>query len=215
MTKPQIHIIDYGVGNLLSVQRGVEKCGATPILTSDADKIINADRIILPGVGAFKNAMLALEELSLDEALKEIAAKGNPLLGICLGMQMFLDESEEFEITKGLGIIPGKVIPVPAYDKKNKPIKIPHIGWNSLQSSESRLSWKNTILSDSEMGSYCYFVHSFMSSPTSINDRLADCIYGDHKVSAVISRDNLTGCQFHPEKSGEIGLKILKNFCYS
>lgn len=208
----KIHIVDYGVGNLLSVQRGVQKCEGNPILSSDPEEILNADKIILPGVGAFKNAMSSLKELSLDKAIQEFASKGKPILGICLGMQMFLDESEEFEITDGLGLIPGRVIPVPSADINNNPIKVPHIGWNSLKQNESGMSWSKSILSNTKIGDYCYFVHSFMSSPEDIKHRLSDCIYGGHKVSAVIKKDNVTGCQFHPEKSGKVGLDILKNF---
>lgn len=213
MTKPCIHIVDYGVGNILSVQRGIEKCNGKAILTSDPDILIKADKVILPGVGAFKNAMDALKSKNLDQAIIEISKKGNHILGICLGMQMFLDESEEFGLSSGLGLIPGSVIPVPSIDSAGNKLKIPHIGWNSIKQSKSNQRLDKTILENNNFGDYFYFVHSFMASPNKEEHRLADCFYGGNAVSAIIKKENIVGCQFHPEKSGEVGLKILDKFC--
>lgn len=213
MHKPRITVIDYGVGNLLSVQRGLEHCGAQVLLTSDPDAVIGAERVVLPGVGAFANAMQALQDRGLVQAIQTLARQGTPLLGICLGMQLLLDESEEFGITQGLGLIPGRVVPIPTHSTDGKNQKIPHIGWNGLITSESRTDWEGTLLGDNLPGQAAYFVHSFMSVTTDPAHRLADCLYGGHRVSAVIARDYITGCQFHPEKSGEIGLKILRRFC--
>jgi glutamine amidotransferase len=213
MSKPEITVIDYGVGNLLSVQRGLEHCGAEVVLTSDPDAVLLAKRAVLPGVGAFANAMQALQERDLVPAIQTLAKKGTPLLGICLGMQLLLDESEEFGVTKGLGMIPGRVVPVPTVTTGGEPQKIPHIGWNRLVPAEARTDWQGSMLQDNRPGEAAYFVHSFMAVPADPQHRLADCIYGGHRISAAIARDHITGCQFHPEKSGEVGLRILKRFC--
>ena len=211
MSKPKVVIVDYGVGNLLSVQRAVEECGAEVITSSEPDVIVRADRVILPGVGAFANGMRALESLGLVEVIKAIAAGGIPLLGICLGMQLLLDESEEHGVTEGLGIIPGRVVPVPSLSHDGLPLKIPHVGWNSLVVSEGS-AWDKTILENSTSGDAVYFVHSFMAAPEDHETRIADCFYGGNRISAVIGDGNVFGCQFHPEKSGEVGLRILKVF---
>ena len=213
MSKPKITVIDYGVGNLLSVQRGFEYCGAEVLLTADQDAILSAERVVLPGVGAFANAMQALHERGLIPIIQMLSQKRTPLLGICLGMQLLLDESEEFGLTKGLGLIPGRVVPLPSSTCNGGPQKIPHIGWNRLVPAESRGNWASTLLNDNQHGEAAYFVHSFMAVPTDSMHRLADCYYGGHLIPAAIFRERITGCQFHPEKSGEVGLKILKRFC--
>lgn len=212
MSRPKISVIDYGVGNLLSVQRGLEHCGAEVILTSDPGAVIAASRVVLPGVGAFANAMQALEERNLVPAIRELAKRGTPLLGICLGMQLLLDESEEFGLTPGLGLIPGRVVPVPTTTASGERQKIPHIGWNTLVPSGGLEDWRATVLEDNVSGEATYFVHSFMSVPADPAHRVADCFYGGHRVPAVIAKDHITGCQFHPEKSGKVGLKILRRF---
>lgn len=212
MNIPRVTVIDYGVGNLLSVQRGLEQCGAHVTLTSDAEQILSASRIVLPGVGAFQNGMQALEQLGLIEVIQEIANRKTPLLGICLGMQLLLTESEEFGLTKGLGLIPGRVIPVPTHALNGETQKIPHIGWSSLQYSNIEKKWDGSVLHDNQPGSAAYFVHSFMAIPDLGEHRVADCIYGGHRVPAVIACNQISGCQFHPEKSGEVGLKVLRRF---
>jgi len=213
MSANEVTVIDYGVGNLLSVQRGLEHCGAKVFLTDNPEKILAAKRVVLPGVGAFANAMKALENLDLVLAIQEVAQRNIPLLGICLGMQLLLDESDEFGITAGLGIIPGRVVPVPSHTLSGALQKIPHIGWNELHLADNQSDWKNSLLNDNIPGDAAYFVHSFMAVPTNLEHRIADCLYGGHKIPAVIGRDKITGCQFHPEKSGEVGLKILRRFC--
>lgn len=213
MSAPEITVIDYGVGNLLSVQRGLEHCGAKVTLTSDPDRILAANRVVLPGVGAFGNAMQALERLGLVAVIRDVVHRQTPLLGICLGMQLLLEESEEFGITAGLGVIPGRVIPVPTESMSGETQKIPHIGWSALQPSSESGVWRGTLLQDNCPGEAAYFVHSFMAVPTALAHRIADCVYGGHLVPSVIGRDRITGCQFHPEKSGEVGLKILRRFC--
>lgn len=212
MTSPEVTVIDYGVGNLLSVRRGLEQCGGTVTVTSDGASILTAPRVVLPGVGAYSNAMAELHQRGLGAVVRELAARGTPLLGICLGMQMLLDESNEFGVTAGLGLIPGQVIPIPSTTIDGRPLKIPHIGWNGLVLPDRRADWNGTLLQTTEPGEAVYFVHSFMANPIDSTHRVADCIYGDRIISAVIARDNVYGCQFHPEKSGEAGLKILRRF---
>lgn len=211
MNTPEVTVIDYGVGNLLSVQRGLEHCGAKVILTSDPEQILAANRVVLPGVGAFSNGMQALERLGLVVVIRELAQRKTPLLGICLGMQLLLGESEEFGVTAGLGLIPGRVIPVPDKTSSDAAQKIPHVGWSALQPSNAA-GWQQTLLQDNRPGEAAYFVHSFMAVPANPAHRIADCLYGGHKIAAAIGRDQITGCQFHPEKSGEVGLKILRKF---
>lgn len=213
MKMSEVHVIDYGVGNLLSVCRALEHCGATVVQTADPKSILSAKRVVLPGVGAFANAMMALDELGLVQVIQEIAHRRIPLLGICLGMQLLLDESEEFGITSGLGLIPGRVVNVPAQAIDGEPLKIPYIGWSALQPATDEPHWQETLLADTHRGEAVYFVHSFMAVPIVPKYRIADCIYGGNRIPAVISRGSITGCQFHPEKSGEVGLKILRRFC--
>jgi imidazole glycerol-phosphate synthase subunit HisH len=212
MNKAEVAVMDYGVGNLLSVRRALEHCGATVTVTADHDALLSAPRVILPGVGAFANGMAELHRRGLDDVATEIAHRGVPLLGICLGMQMLLDESEEFGASAGLGLIPGKVLAVPAVTATGFPQKIPHIGWNALVLPEGRKSWAGTLLRHVKATDAVYFVHSFMSQPLDPAHRLADCLYGGVPISAVIAHRNVFGCQFHPEKSGEVGLNILRAF---
>lgn len=212
MTLVEVAVVDYGAGNLLSVKRGLEKCGARVCVTSDPARILSADRVVLPGVGAFGAAMHALETLGLVAVLREISHKQIPLLGICLGMQLLLQESEEYGCHKGLGLIPGRVVHLPQKTVSGITNKIPEIGWNSLQISPNISDWRETILNNCKFGDSVYFVHSFMALPKYQSDRIADYDFGGHAVSAVIGRGKVTGCQFHPEKSGEVGLKILKKF---
>lgn len=215
MSAPEVTVIDYGVGNLLSVQRGLEHCGARVTVTADPEQVLAAKRVVLPGVGAFGNAMEALARLGLIAAIRQLAQRGTPLLGICLGMQLLLEESMEFGTTAGLGLIPGRVVPVPPQTLTGETQKIPHIGWSSLQPSGESSIWRDTLLQDNHPGEAAYFVHSFMAVPTALAHRIADCVYGGHLIPAVIGRGQLTGCQFHPEKSGEVGLKMLRRFCVS
>lgn len=212
MKLPDVTIIDYGAGNLLSVQRGFEHWGANVTLTKDPRRILESSRVVLPGVGAFGNAMQELNRLDLVEPLRELARRQTPLLGICLGMQLLLDESEEFGFAPGLGLIPGRVIPLPSRTVSGAPQKVPHIGWNALLPASAAAEWNATELADNRFGDAVYFVHSFMAVPNDPNDRLANCAYGGHLIPAVIRHDRITGCQFHPEKSGEVGLKILRQF---
>ena len=209
----EIVVIDYGVGNLLSVKRGLEYCGVKAIITSKPEDIINATKIILPGVGAFKNAMQSLESLGLVKVIQEVANRKIDLLGICLGMQLLLDESDEFGLTKGLGLIPGRVVAIPIKNNEGIINKIPHIGWSKLINPEENSDWNEGILKTIESGDSFYFIHSYMALTNNNKYTIAHCLYGSEKIPAVIQRNRIIGCQFHPEKSGEVGLKILREFC--
>lgn len=211
MSKPEVVIIDYGMGNLLSVQRGFERVGGKVSISADPEYIRTAERVVLPGVGAFPEAMDELNRRGLTEVIQEISLTGTPLLGICLGMQLLLDESEEFGLTKGLGIFPGRVQPIKPSISGSLKVKIPHIGWSSIEPAAGA-TWKETILESTAPGDAVYFVHSYMSCPVHQSARLAEGFYGENNIAAVISNKNVFGCQFHPEKSGETGLKILETF---
>jgi glutamine amidotransferase len=211
---PEVVVVDYGMGNLLSVRRGFEHFGATVIVTANPDTILSASRVVLPGVGAFIDGMFELRNQGLDKVVREVAAQGIPLLGICLGMQMLLDESEEFGTTEGLGIIPGRVVPVPSTAIDGHSQKIPHIGWSDLVLSEQLGSWEGGLLQEITPGDAAYFVHSFMAVPSNPDHRVANCLYGGIPLPATIGRDNIYGCQFHPEKSGGVGLKVLRRFLF-
>ena len=209
----EIVVIDYGVGNLLSVKRGLEYCGVKAIITSKPEDIINATKIILPGVGAFKNAMQSLESLGLVKVIQEVENRKIDLLGICLGMQLLLDESDEFGLTKGLGLIPGRVVAIPSKNNEGIINKIPHIGWSKLINPEENSDWNEGILKTVESGDSFYFIHSYMALTNNNKHTIAHCLYGSEKIPAVIQHNRIIGCQFHPEKSGEVGLKILREFC--
>ncbi len=196
-----ITIIDYGAGNLFSVQNALNYLGVENRISSRAEDIISADKLILPGVGAFPDAMKMLDEAGLTDLIKE-QAQLKPLMGICLGMQMLFDKSYEFGETEGLGLIPGTVeLMHPADD-----LVIPHIGWNALEKNEPC-----ALLDGVNEGDYVYFVHSF-AAVTDSKNVAAYCDYG-MKVPALVTSGKVYGCQFHPEKSGKTGLTILKNFC--
>jgi glutamine amidotransferase len=210
----KVTVIDYGASNLLNVVRALEHCGAEVLIADQPETIINADRLVLPGVGAFADGMAGLQNKKLAEPIRFFCEKGNPFLGICLGMQMMLDSSDEFGRHKGLGLVPGKVISIPALGTNGEPHKIPHIGWNELRYPEKGGNWDNSLFSKLCPGSSMYFVHSFMAVPNNDRHRLADCDYDGQSICAAIHSDNITGCQFHPEKSGELGLTIIKEFIH-
>lgn len=207
-----VTIIDYGIGNLLSVCRAFEKCHANVVFADNPDKIISADKLVLPGVGAFSNGMNGLRKHELIEPLKAYAKTGKPLLGICLGMQMLFTSSDEFGYTPGLGLIKGKVSIITPLGKDGLPLKVPHIGWSQLNRVHGGAPWENSIFKDLKTDSHAYFVHSYTAVPLHENERLADAQYGSARISAAVKRDNLYGCQFHPEKSGPIGLAMIQNF---
>ncbi|WP_374615155.1 imidazole glycerol phosphate synthase subunit HisH [Sphingorhabdus sp.] len=211
MRSPEVVVIDYGMGNLLSVQRGLEHVGAQVFVSSSPERIRTAERVVLPGVGAFPDAMKELARRELVSVIPEIAARGTPLLGICLGMQVLFETGAEFGETAGLAVLPGSVVEIPAQGADGQPHKIPHVGWNALRPSGGSC-WKGGLLTDVAAGEAVYFVHSFMAQPRNEQHRIADCYYGGIPLAAVVGAENVVACQFHPEKSGDVGLRILRQF---
>ncbi len=198
-----IAIIDYGVGNLYSLCSSFKKIGADAIVTSEKRVIENADKLILPGVGAFEDAAKKLKESGLDEVVKAQAKQGKYMMGICLGMQLLLDKSFEYGEHEGLGLIHGNVTPIKGFVRAD--LKIPHIGWNGLHFEKEHFLFKYI-----HEGDHAYFVHSYHATDCE-KDVLATTEY-DKMLTAAIGKDNVLGCQFHPEKSGEVGLNILRAF---
>jgi len=205
-------VVDYGMGNLKSVQRGLEKVGAKVVVSSYAEEIANADRLLLPGVGAFKDGMAELRKQGVVDAIFAFVNTGKPLLGICLGMQMFLDTSEEHGEYAGLGLIGGHVKAIPQFENGQLQRKIPHIGWTNLITHDGDAAWSNTCLSQVQSDDFFYFVHSYMAQPTNSEHYLAVSGYESLEIAAAIHKENVTGLQFHPEKSGEAGLRVLSSF---
>lgn len=199
-----IRIIDYGVGNLFSLRSSLRAIGIDADYTGNPAEIRKADKLILPGVGAFRDAREALRSTGLDRVVQEEAGKGKPLMGICLGMQMLFDRSYEYGEYEGLGLIPGEIVPMEGRIPKDLPI--PHIGWNELMLKQPSPLMKNTA-----NGDYVYFVHSYYAE-TPAEYVIATTDYG-LEMTAAVQKDNVSGCQFHPEKSSEVGLSILKAFC--
>ncbi|AVM74861.1 imidazole glycerol phosphate synthase subunit HisH [Magnetospirillum gryphiswaldense] len=203
-----IVIIDFDAGNLLSVQRAFHHLGAEVRFASSPEHISQADRLVLPGVGAFGACMEGLKARNLVTAVRDFALSGRPFLGICVGMQMLFEESFEFGRHAGLGIVPGQIRPIPREGAAG-PHRIPHIGWSSLQ---ARRSWADSILADVGEGDAVYFVHSFMGVCANPDDLLATTDYDGVPITAAVHHGNITGCQFHPEKSGTVGLGVLRRF---
>lgn len=199
-----IRIIDYGVGNLFSLKSSLRAIGIDADYTGNPAEIRKADKLILPGVGAFRDAREALRSTGLDRVVQEEAGKGKPLMGICLGMQMLFNRSYEYGEYEGLGLIPGEIVPMEGRIPKDLPI--PHIGWNELMLKQPSPLMKNTA-----NGDYVYFVHSYYAE-TPAEYVIATTDYGV-EMTAAVQNDNVYGCQFHPEKSSEVGLSILKAFC--
>ncbi len=198
-------IIDYGVGNVFSLRASLEAIGQRVVLTADPETIAQADRIILPGVGAFSDAIDKLKQTGLDKVLHNEAKKGKPILGICLGMQLLFDTSYEFGVWQGLGLIPGAVRPIA--EVIDKDLKIPHIGWNALHFGEKH----HPLFATLQENDCVYFVHSFYATDCAENV-IATCEYSA-ELTAAVALGNVMGCQFHPEKSGDVGLSILRQFC--
>lgn len=194
-----IVIIDYGMGNLYSVSKAIERLGYEVVISADPQVILNATAVILPGVGAFGDAMHHLQSTGLDHITKQYAESGKPLLGICLGMQLLFEQSEEYGTHRGLGLLQGDVI------RFRGAFKVPHMGWNKLQ-----LLQDCSLFTDVDEG-YVYFVHSYHVLPTQKEQLIASADYYG-PVTAVVAKENIYGMQFHPEKSGVVGMQLLKNF---
>lgn len=202
-----IAVIDYGMGNLRSVVKGFEKVGATASVTADPAQVAAADGVVLPGVGAFGMAMEHLQAAGMTEVIQQVIAADKPFLGICLGLQLLFEESEEFGPVKGLGVLAGKVL---RFFPQGAPagVKIPHMGWNVLNMRTPR----SPLLANLPADEHYYFVHSYYVAPQDTQVIAAETDFGGFNFTSVITRNNLFACQFHPEKSGSMGLQILKNF---
>ncbi|ALP91146.1 MULTISPECIES: imidazole glycerol phosphate synthase subunit HisH [Clostridium] len=200
-----IVIIDYGMGNLKSVRNALNYLGIENKISDDYDEIRKADALILPGVGAFPDAMDTIEKLGLDKVIKEETEKGKYLLGICLGMQLLFEKGYEGLERTGLGLIKGNIVKMK--DDREKNVKIPHIGWNNLKYNRKDILFRNI-----DEGKYVYYVHSYFAQSYNDEDLVAYSEYGENKIPGIVRRNNIIGAQFHPEKSGTVGLDILKNF---
>lgn len=197
-----IAIIDYDAGNIRSVEKALLALGQDVTVTADRDEILHADKVILPGVGAFGDAMEKLKQSGLDEVIREVTEKGTPFLGICLGLQLLFEHSDEAPGVEGLGILKGEILRIP--DKER--YKIPHMGWNSLHLENDGRLFKGIA-----ENSYVYFVHSYYLKAEEEQIVKASTEYATH-IHASVEKENIFACQFHPEKSSDVGLKILKNF---
>lgn len=205
-----VTLIDYGIGNLLNMVRALEHCGASVrVIQEVGGSDLQADRLILPGVGAFGDGMRELQARGFDALVKRFADTGRPFLGICVGLQMMFDASEEMGEHPGLGLLPGRVLAVPAAGADGVPHRVPHIGWRPLRPLGS---WDQTPLQDLTPGERMYFVHSFSAHPVEAGVRLADVGYDGLSLCAAVRKNNLFGCQFHPERSADAGLRILRRF---
>ncbi len=197
-----IAIIDYDAGNIKSVEKALQALGEEVIITRDAKVLLGADKVILPGVGAFGDAMDKIRSYGLEPVIHEIVKKGTPFLGICLGLQLMFEESDETPGVKGLGILPGKILRIP----EGEDLKIPHMGWNSLHFEK-----ETKLFHGIKDGAYVYFVHSYYLKAQEESMVAATTEYGVH-IHAAVERGNVFACQFHPEKSSDVGMAILKNF---
>ena len=212
MIQKKIAVVDYGIGNLYSVRRALESCGAEHItVTSAAEDILSADKVILPGVGAFADGMKGLKEKNLIEPIIEYARSGKTILGICLGMQLLATVSEEFGLHQGLNLISGRVVPIPTETEKGKISKIPYIGWTNLIEPRAN-AWERSLLNGLGNNDWVYLVHSFHVQPETESDLLATYDFDGYAVTAAVRTENIYGYQFHPEKSGAVGLRLVQCF---
>ena len=200
-----VGIIDYGVGNLFSLQSSLTAIGQKVVVSSEPEVLRKADHILLPGVGAFEDAVQKLRASSLDQMVYEAVKAGKPLMGICLGMQMLFEKSFEYGEHQGLGLLKGQVVPMDGYLPEN--LKIPHMGWNALRIVQP----EGKLFANTKQRDHVYFVHSYFA--TGCEDSLAAVTEYGKNLTAAVEKDNVFGCQFHPEKSGEVGLDILRAFC--
>jgi glutamine amidotransferase len=205
----KVAVVDYGLGNLHSVERALAHLGADVFLAESGSQLAGVDKIVLPGVGAFSDGMAGLRKAGHIKAIKTAVAAGTPLLGICLGAQLMLGQSEEFGTTEGLGLIPGKVVKIPS-----EGIKVPHVGWARLEKTQEHC-WTSGPLRVTAPQTWTYFVHSYHMVPDDVEDIASTVHSGPHQITAAVSRGNITGFQFHPEKSGHKGLDMLKAFLFA
>lgn len=203
----KIVVIDYGIGNVKSIVNALERVGVSPVLSNEKEVILNADGVILPGVGAFSQGMKNLNKYNLVATIHEYAKTNKPLLGICLGMQLLFEGSAEFGDTTGLGLVKGKVVKLAVNGKLTK---LPHISWNEITPKE--ISWNNTILNEIKNKTDMYFVHTYVAEPLDSKVILSTTEYEDVAFCSSIKHNNIYGCQYHPEKSSVNGLRIIENF---
>ena len=208
MKQPKITIIDYGVGNLSSLKRAFAFCGVDAFISEDAGEILSSDAVVLPGVGSFEAGMRGLRVRGLADKVKEFALKNKPILGICLGAQLLFTKGYEFGESDGLDIIPGKVVRFPLLQDNEK---IPQVGWNGVFAPNGR-SWENSILGNLPENFSAYFTHSYILEPDVKENVLGLTNYGGKEFCSVVKAGNVYGLQFHPEKSGKVGLEIIRNF---
>lgn len=215
MSRPAVvHVLDYGIGNLLNAVRALQHCGAQVAVVEQAHGLGAAlpDRLVLPGVGAFANAMDELRSRGFDDLIHRFAATQRPFLGICVGAQVLMEGSDEHGDHPGLGLIPGRVQAVPVQDARGTALRVPHVGWRALSLTPQRSDWAGTVLETTAVGEPMYFVHSYAPVPLHPQHRLADMHYGGVPLCAAVMHDNVVGCQFHPERSGVAGLAMLRHF---
>jgi glutamine amidotransferase len=208
----KVTIINYGLSNLLSISRAVHNLGHEPLVTSSALDVASADIVILPGVGAFKDGMDGLSSLGLVGPIRDRAGEGCLILAICLGMQMLFEESDEFGVHEGLGLIPGRVERIPGFNVNGERQRVPHVSWNGLYPPRGHDDFSSPILRGVKPGDEAYFIHSFEAKPASGERPAAITYYGGRRLCAVADGGSVFGTQFHPEKSGAVGLNILSNF---
>ena len=204
-----VAIIDYKMSNLFSVQAACQKVGLSSIITSEKHEILDAKVAILPGVGAFGEAMKYLGKTKLDDTIYQFVDSGKPFVGICLGLQLLFESSDEFGNNKGLGVVKGKVKKIQFHSEGNIKYPIPQIGWNKI--TGNTIFWEKTLLCNNQINDFMYFVHSYFVEPENDNIILSTTTYGNLEYCSSIQQNNIFACQFHPEKSGEIGLNIYKN----
>lgn len=211
--KPRVAVVDFGLGNLHNVRRACAHVALDAEITSDPAAVRGADAVILPGVGAMPEAMRVLDAAGLSDVLREIAERGTPLLGICLGLQLLMSQGTEFTEHSGLGVFSGRVERFPRVASDGSLLKVPHIAWTSITPPEERPdAWEGTVLSTTRPGTQMYFVHSYHAVPADSSLVTARASYNGVDFVAAIGRDNVTACQFHPERSGPEGLEIYRQF---
>ncbi len=208
--RARLAVVDYGMGNLYSVQLACERVGCDAVITSSPEEVRAADAIVLPGVGAFGDAMSMLRAAGLADAITHVASSGRPILGVCLGLQLFMSESFEFGRHEGLGLLEGSVLPFEVMQTPRGLLKIPHVGWNAIHQPRAS-AWEGTSLDGVTDGTFMYFVHSYYVVPRDPAGILATTTYGDVKFCSALRRENVFGCQFHPERSGPAGLRVYMN----
>ena len=212
--KPKVAIVDYGLGNLFSVKHACGHAGLDAAITSDSDEILASRAVILPGVGAFRDAMEALVREDLVAVLKDVVASGTPLIGICLGMQLLMSESQEFGSSPGLGIVEGDVVRLKDSEEHGRRLKVPHIGWSRIDrrrgngDSTAADRWRASLIEEVPDRSFMYFVHSYYTRPADSGVILSTTRYGPVDFCSTLRKERVFGCQFHPERSGPLGLRV-------